>query len=298
MLNLTRVLKKLRVFKGFDKLIGGFRNPTQLLATIFEIQVADWCLQRAVTHSLEFSPDVSVKGGVKRPELLWETTLGKLYVECKRSHEYEADFTKRLSKLGDLCDKEYGRYGSWSAAKRPDIVIDGVARNGIEQRLCEVIERAATAQLTEAPEARFSEGEVSVILRPRDEPPPTLEGGMRTGRFVVGTEPTQLDEKSAVFTLTMSLKAHRVRAAGKLLREARTQLPSNGASAVFIDVGTPEACQAKVKSLLEQPSYANTPFVAIWSPPTLYAAWRENQPFDNRLLQANVNSEQSPVPCS
>jgi len=86
MLQLTERLVALEKYQGFPCLLNGFRNPTQFESTRFEVAVASWCDSRRVTVSLAFSPTVSRKGRQKTPELLWETTLGDLYCECKREH--------------------------------------------------------------------------------------------------------------------------------------------------------------------------------------------------------------------
>jgi hypothetical protein len=285
MLRTTRALKKMAGYKGFEKLIAGFRNPTQVLATAFEVAVAQWCTERAVHICLEFSPEVSVKGRIKRPEFLWKTTLGNLYVECKRGEIFDNDFQTRLRRLSEICGDEYKRHEPWDAALRLDVVIEGVARNNVERRLRQVVERAASALHAGRSEVRFEDGEIEAVLRARQEPPRDLPGGARLGCVLVGTEPTRIDAANSLYTLTMSLRAYRVRAAGRLLREARSQLPRHQPSAVFIESGDAEACRTKIVSLLGQPEYANTPWVAVWGSGQLFSVWHQNQPFDHRLTE-------------
>jgi hypothetical protein len=52
LLAITGLLTRLERFAGFQTLIEGFRNPTQVKATIFEVQVAAWCESRKVCRSI------------------------------------------------------------------------------------------------------------------------------------------------------------------------------------------------------------------------------------------------------
>jgi hypothetical protein len=285
MLRITRSLKKLSGYKGFEKLLAGFRNPAQVLATVFELEVAEWCAGRAVTLSLEFGPEVLVKGRRKYPEFLWKTSLGDLYVECKRGEEIDNDFARRLENYREFVEKEHKRHAPWHESFRLDIVIAGARLNGTQWRLRDVISRASIQQSGDAG-TQIQVGEICATFRSRVEAPPMLPGMASAGCIVVGTQPTKLDFENAMFTISMSIEAHRARAAGQLLREARTQLPTDHLSAVFIQIGSIEVCQKKVAALLQQRAYANTPWVAIWGSGGMRAVWHMNQPFDNRLLMA------------
>ena len=110
MLKITKVLRTLRPCKGFEQLLKGFANPTQILASYFEVVVAGWCVSRAVSQSLEFFPEVLVKGRRKRPEFLWKTELGELYCECKRAETLENSFLDRLSRLRKLLEATYEEF--------------------------------------------------------------------------------------------------------------------------------------------------------------------------------------------
>lgn len=288
-LGLTRSLKKLRKYRGFEKLIAGFRNPAQLDATWFEVLIAEWCMERAITVSLEFSPEVLVKGRSKYPEFLWDTILGKLYVECKRGELFDNDFDRKMTRLHQCIEKEYKSYDSWGNSVRLDVIVRGVVRNGVEKRLQKVIQRAAHRVQTGVPGETFEEGEVRATLRHRSEQPLLEKGDARSCSIMVGTTPTKIDVENAQWTLTMSQTAHRVRGAGMLLREARTQLPADARGAVFIQMGSAEMCQEKIANLLRQEAYVNTPWAAICGAGELRAVWRMNQPFDDRLLVPRIS---------
>ncbi len=83
---LTLELHELVRHPGFTKLIEGLRNVPQFFDTLFEIQVALVFSRSEATARLEFSSEHLVRGHLKRPEFDAETSIGKLSVECKRSH--------------------------------------------------------------------------------------------------------------------------------------------------------------------------------------------------------------------
>jgi len=112
MLNITAALESLTNYPGFQELLTGFRNPTQIAGTMFEVSVAGWCQGRAVTRGLELVPHVMVRNHSKRPDILWDTTLGRLYCECKSSHFFQQAVAKRAERFRDVADLEYKRHHS------------------------------------------------------------------------------------------------------------------------------------------------------------------------------------------
>lgn len=59
MLDLTAKLELLQEYPGFASLISGLDNPSQVAATIFEIEVDAWCSTRLHHTELTFSPSVT-----------------------------------------------------------------------------------------------------------------------------------------------------------------------------------------------------------------------------------------------
>lgn len=284
MLRVAKSLQNLKIYKGFEKLMAGFRNPPQIPASLFEVEVADWCISRAVTKSLEFSPHVIVKGNSKYPDFLWKTDLGDLYCECKRGDEFENKFTKRLNWLHGIVETAHQANGPWDPSHRLDVSIWTSAKNGVEQRINNVLVQASTAVRANRFEDKvFQDGEVSAILRFRKEMPSLQHDTIRVSSVTVGTTPTALTPENAHLTLTMSVAKHRERAATHLLRQARSQSPSNQPGAVFISLGGPHAAQKKLQELMVHPAYENTPWAAIWGG-EIGVVWRNGQPFDGRLL--------------
>ena len=285
MLQLTERLVALEKYQGFPCLLNGFRNPTQFESTRFEVAVASWCDSRRVTVSLAFSPTVSRKGRQKTPELLWETTLGDLYYECKREHLNESAIKRRMERLMNVIEAAYTECGQWDPVSRVDVRIGQPAKDGVERLIRELI-RTLHAKQSSSDSERIEQGVVSIDVGARTTPCPIVENSMRMMSVQVGSDkPTKLDDSNARFSLTMSLFGHRLRLLTKLIRDARSQLPDSTNGGIFLDIGAGEQFRVKLGQLLGHSVYANTPFASLWShdAPECFV-WRQGQPFDDRLL--------------
>ena len=146
LLRITGELTRLERFPGFQSLIEGFRNPTQVNATLFEIQVAAWCAARKLTQSIQLSPPVQIGGGIKRPEFLWHTDLGDLYCECKQENSFDNKATKRVQKLTEVVGRSFEANGPWNESSRLDVIIGHPARDGVDQIIERSIREAAARQ--------------------------------------------------------------------------------------------------------------------------------------------------------
>lgn len=289
MLILTRTLCKLKVYQGYEKLLLGFRNPTQINSTYFETVVAGWCADRAVSLALEFSPEVAIKGGYKHPEFLWHTELGDIYCECKRANLLESAWNKKANRLLAELNTIYENYEPWDTSLRLDVRFASGTSNKIQARFKNVVAQASAALRADAYQSKeFIEGDVSAVLRSRDEPFSYEKESIIGYRGKTETVSKTLQELTFL-SLTMSLVKYRQEAVLRLLKDAKTQLPPDSNGAVFIDIGGYEAAPNKLMSLLGHPAYEYVPWVSTWDHDEMTGAvWRNNQPFGDRLLLARA----------
>jgi hypothetical protein len=285
LLRLAESLRRLEAYHGYARLIEGFRNPPQVQSTVFEVTVAHWCATRSVSRGLEFSPAVTAGGRRKYPEFRWHTEFGSVYCECKMAHFLESACNRRLDQLTADADRVHQGFGPWDPSLRLDLHVDKGSTNGIKDRFRSVVSQAWTALRSGSWQGEvFREKEVSAVLRARSVVLPHEHDVIRAYAGLVGPVATPVFD-AAHISLTMSLAKYRRDAAAHLLREARSQLPSDSSGAVFLELGGYLSAQAKVASLIDQPTYVRTPWVSIWVHGELAAVtWRNSQPFDNRLL--------------
>lgn len=285
MMKLTRALKGLEEYKGFDKLSSGFKNPTQIASTYFEVLVADWCASREVSTYLEFSPVVLVKGHAKRPEFLWSTKFGEVYCECKRSNITQSSLEPRVNRLLTVLIDIYHKYDPWDPSIRIDVRFEGKTINGIERKFETLMQQISKHAADDSLIGKsFVIRDVSAHIRRRGEEVELEPDSIRVSSANATTVAQPLTSLTYL-SLTMSFSGFKQDIAIRLLREARDQIPVEAVGAVFIDIGRSETVQRKILSLIVGQAYGNIPWVSLWSnTEPVWAAWRNEQPFDHRLL--------------
>jgi hypothetical protein len=285
-LRLTDPLTRLEQYSGFSSLIEGFRNPTQINATLFEVQVAAWCSTRKVTQSIEFSPQVHVGGSIKRPEFLWRTSLGDIYCECKQENSVDNKATKRVQKLFELVGKAYDANGPWDESLRLDMIVGHPARDGVNQIIKRLVGEAASRQRDGRWEGEIVNGVVTLKLAKKTDDVPNVTGCAQFHNKELKGGPEPILSTNSRYTLTMSVMGHRLQRLVELVRDARTQLPQNHPAAIFIDIGGSQVFVDKLNELIAQSSYANIAWISLWEKGQfLKPVIRGGQPLDARLAE-------------
>ncbi len=286
LLEITGLLTRLERFPGFPALIEGFRNPTQVKATIFEVQVAAWCESRKVCRSIEFSPEVQIGDGIKRPEFLWQTTLGDIYCECKQENSIDSHAHRRMKTLFDVIGKAYEENAPKDKTTRLDVIIQHPAPNGTEKIIWRLVRDAALRHEAGTWGGEIVDQVVTVRMATESDDMPDIIGCMQYQNKVLEGGPEPALSTKARYTLTMSVMEHRLRQLAKLVRDARTQLPPNKSGAIFIDIGGSQVFVDKLNELIAQPEYANIAWVSLWEGgQALKAVIRHGQPCDARLAE-------------
>ena len=94
---------KLKDCDGFDDLLSGLKNPTQVDDTFFESLAAVICLENPFTKAIQFGKEVGVSGSMKKPDFIWITELGEFICEVKdlnpSTHSEYRTFTRRANCL-------------------------------------------------------------------------------------------------------------------------------------------------------------------------------------------------------
>lgn len=286
LLEITGTLARLERFPGFHSLIEGLFNPTQIHATLFEVQVAAWCATRKVCQSIEFSPEVQIGESVKRPEFLWLTTLGSIYCECKQENSVDNKATKRAQKLFEVLGKAYKANAHWDETSRLDVLVCHPALDGVDQGIERLVREAAARQQAGVWEGDIVDGVVTLKMTTRADPLPDVVGCVQIHHRVLKGAPEPARSTNASYTLTMSVMGHRLRRLVDLVKDARTQLPRDKPAAIFIDIGASQVYVDKVNELIVQPAYANIAWISLWERGRpMKAVIRGGQPLDARLAE-------------
>jgi hypothetical protein len=280
LLDCARRLRNLAGLLGFEDLLVGLRNPTQVHATMFEIETADWCLARSVTQGIEFGVNVAARGDPRKPEFLWHTTLGDLFVECKQAALFESALRARVDRFTEVVRTAIGGAESVPEDLRLDVFVRLPARNGIDLRIARAVKDALDrAALGEA----ASYEEVTATLRARAVDLDRPYGTVRS--FLPAPNTSLIHATSAYSSLVVEAEPYYERVAATLIRRARDQLPRDGIGAVFVRTLHTMRAIARANALLAQTAYERTPWISLVSSGISVPMWRPDQPFDNRLLE-------------
>lgn len=289
LLSISAILSKLKDHEGFDKLLTGFQNPSSISSTIFEITMAGWCNERKISRSFVFSPPVTIGNKIKYPEFLWETTIGKIYCECKSANIIGTNIQQRFNRLFDEVKKSYKKANvSWPAPHRVDIDITGSAKNKVEERINSAIQKLASLykQCSDSTGLKVQEGEVLVRFENKLIQP-NKTNVLSAYEVIVETSPTEISFSNARYSLWMDVGKHWELAAKGLFHKAKKQLPLEEPAMIFIQVPSKiDTPINKITALLE--TGAHTPpiyWVGIVFPEELKTVWIKGQPFDHRILE-------------
>lgn len=281
--NAASTLQKVSDSHGFDRLVRGFANPTEIASTLFVTAVVGWCVARQVHRGIAFEPEIIARGGrVKRPDFRWFTDLGEPYCECKQAQFVGSRVATRASRLGEYAARSVESAGL-GGTERIDLWVKESLRNGWEGRVDQLIAEAIAAYPLR-PE--LCAGEIQGVIRRRADPLPERSGSVTIFQVQVGTTSTLLDVSNAAVSASLSVRNARRKGLQHLLREARSQLPPDEGGVVFIDLRGASSFEHEVRSIIERPTAAPIAWVGLFDlgRPAL-AAWRDGQPLDARLAE-------------
>ena len=283
LLKATAQLQSLQKCEGFDQLLAGLKNRTQIHATLFEIAAAGWCAERAVHRGLIFSPTVRKAHGYKHPDFLWKTSLGDLTCECKEADQWLHQETRAINHLREIASAALTEAGGLPDDNRLDIQVNGALAAGYERRLADLV-KAVAAKPGES-SARLVAAPFSATVVPRRDPPERPRDSMIASEVIVGTTPTRIAAENAVLTVTRSLATTRARRVRDLVKRAKSQLPDEGPCGVFIQINGAEFAAEQLEEMIGRPAHQAIVWAETWTGMApQHAIWRQNQPFDGRLL--------------
>lgn len=215
-----------------------------------------------------------------KPEFLWHTTLGDLFVECKQAALFESALRARVDRFTEVVRTAIGGAESVPEDLRLDVFVRLPARNGIDLRIARAVKDALDrAALGEA----ASYEEVTATLRARAVDLDRPYGTVRS--FLPAPNTSLIHATSAYSSLVVEAEPYYERVAATLIRRARDQLPRDGIGAVFVRTLHTMRAIARANALLAQTAYERTPWISLVSSGISVPMWRPDQPFDNRLLE-------------
>ena len=239
--------------EGFRDLLKGFGNPTQFDDSMFEAQMARWCIQRRAVKSLRFGPEYVVRGHVKHPDFEIQTPIGRIVCECKRLHHSGGDFSARLARVTTAFD---------AAIKTLDVPESVRVEVEVQERIAGDLHRSAIDACAAAMATPIGEPVRRgpfLVLRSEVGKPPVhqTDGEVQTGRVRVGATPTGITAECTYLLVSSPwMERALVRAMGGLANTALRQLPEHHQAVIFV-AGSRRHGKAAAASRLTDPAYAH-----------------------------------------
>jgi len=258
-------LTRLESCEGFDEFIQGFANPTQFIDSMFEAEIAEYCLSLQNLSSLKLSPSYIIGGIEKHPDFEFYIPEGKIVCECKSAHESETRYQKNLKRILSAFDSAIKRAGGLDSSLRLEVHLIEVVAGNVDKLADEVISRIyqTTKCVLEQP---LEIGPCLACFTKRSSPIKFNEFNFRYYLVSVGNTSTGITPENAYLHITTDRLDHkRVKAAGGLLREAKAQLPETERCAIFIRVNDDASAVKAAHNKIKNSAYRHILVCGVWS---------------------------------
>lgn len=228
--------------------LNAFQNPTQIDATFFELDVAHWCAERELHVALSLGKPLERNGTVKHPDIFWKTVLGDFYCEAKRSDVFGRDAHRRFETVVAASKTAFDRCGQWDSSIRLEIEISRAIFNKTQSIINEAL---LVAHSNQNPGFIWSKENVKMGIQAKSTPHTQEPDRMVSIHATIGTTPVKVTPEIADVLLSFDLSRPTADSVAGLVRDARSQLPSDAPSVVFLGHVGLGIATVKAKQLLQ-----------------------------------------------
>ena len=259
-------LSHLRDCEGFGQFLRGFTNPTQFFDSMFEAEIADFCLSRPRCTAVQFAPEYDVGGHLRHPDFSLVTAAGLLVCECKSISEEARNYSATFARIHDALSTALEEAGGIAGTLRVEVHL----QSALEMEVQEWAKEHASEAIRAA-----EEGLVGQVLKLRSCKLCVVERSASTvfDRFqlcrlsvTVGDAPVSLTPEYAFLrTTTDRLGRRRATSVGDLMRKAKSQLPEAQRCVVFIQATDSASAKLAAERRLGDKDYNHVIAFGIWS---------------------------------
>lgn len=253
------------ILTGYEQLIANLNNPPQAMGTLFEVG----CMRLFEKNGWNFAYEntYTVSGKTYTPDIAVQKDTITLCVECKMRHPHRDQFTEKFNRrAGVLSEWSKNRSVAFAAAgMRLEVSFRErfpTARE-IERFTNHLTTLFDSGSLLSSRDAEVF-GCMEFIVRSQSERPHYRFRGLRAGIFQVppkimtklalnDTEPC-----GAAFVVgAHSSHTHEQRAAARMIKEAKAQLPPNLPGVIALDFVNPALASSAIAGRLGYPEYSH-----------------------------------------
>jgi hypothetical protein len=280
-------LSEVSGYEDFEAILAGFRNPPQILDTMFEVRTAAFFSRLISTKRLRFAPEYKVRGQQKRPEFDVINDLGVFSVECKRPHLHVQRAAETFHRLADAVHEALKAVG-WPRDARLEIEIT----NPLREQPASFARRVAESGLTawHGGETQFAEKSAKVFVAPRDSQ--FCISDPRCGHDVMLLD---TDEATGLFNPKMTMLRiandglyHRfARSVGARIAEALRQLPVQHGGIIVLGEVPRRVADSAIARRIQDPAYNQVVAFVVAEEGDFHFSFRtENQDLIQKIVSA------------
>ena len=251
-------LINLKSFDNFASFSEGFNNPSQFSATIFEVDCANFALNNLKIKDICFEPEVSVNGGIKRPDfavIFFDNS--SIICECKSL--YSINRAKRSKALKLMQTLENKLQEILNSNFRVEISFKWLPthwnRNYTDQlfgAVSTLIKKEFTAQHINL---NIDNKHTTWIKLNRINEPIFFKNTLNVGNKPKGNNPTLV--VGEVPNITKDIK--------DTIRDARTQIPEESNSVIFLYSLNEHYAERAIKEFYKDNSPNNLLSIVSWT---------------------------------
>ena len=283
LINLGFKLLKIKKYRGFDKLLGGFQNPTQFHDTVFETDVA-YCFHSCNnTKDIILSPQYNIRGKLKTPDLELRSTAGELVVECKNLHPQVSKYTIRFQKIFDSIATPM------KTVQIPDdirvsIHLAHAPQQGKLSDLSNLIAKTANTMIQNEISNAKKIGPFSIQIGPRHQRAPRPgKHYLSIGMVTVKTKPTPLTDTSFEMTANYFDSAIQ-KIIGNAIKKANSQLPRHKDCVIFLKTSRLDCAERAIDLRISLGSFGHVLAFGLWNNKIAFRCRLKDQQKVNNIL--------------
>ncbi len=263
LVNLGFKLSKLEKYKGFNKLLGGFQNPTQFHDTVFETDVAYYCHSCNNTKDIILSPQYSIRGKLKTPDLELYSSTGELVFECKNLHPQESGYVTRFQRIFNCV------VTPMKTVRIPDDTRVNIhlahAPGGNLTQWGNLVAETTSKMIQNKISNANNLGPFSIHIGPRHQRAPRPgKHYLVAGMVTIKSKPTPLTDTYLEMTADYFDSAIQ-RIIAKAIKKANSQLPKHKNCIIFLKTLRPDCAERAVDSRISLKSYSHVLAFGLWN---------------------------------
>lgn len=227
--------------EGFDDVVKEMiSNPKQIADTLFTLEIALICKKLFGANEFKFNQQYEINAHLKKPDIEFTCSLGKIIAECKRLHITGLNFYQHYSDLTSALEAKAKELNLFSKYRMEFKFIKSVSNT---PKFISDFEKSIGSSEKVENKVYKNDGN-EIWLLEKGEPVHFNEAYLIRNSLIAldgGIQSTELHKSNFICILAEELYSKLTTNLGKLINEAADQVPDNAVGLIFIDTPSTKA---------------------------------------------------------